>query len=198
MDRLSTRNRLVISASTLFWARTYYSTGVDELCAHADAGKGSFYHFFPSKVELAAAAIEARWVALRTTIFEPIANTDPPGLDRVRRLVEALADQQDIAEQTHQVVLGSPFGIIGQETAHREDRLRSAVQTVFAEQRGFVKWWIDEAVAAGEAPPGDTQARASRVLALLEGGLLVAKVANQVAIFRSVAAAAVRLATADE
>ena len=53
--------RLVESAANLLWERNYGSAGVDDLCRAANARKGSFYHFFPTKADLAIAAIEFQW-----------------------------------------------------------------------------------------------------------------------------------------
>ncbi|HTO08336.1 MAG TPA: helix-turn-helix domain-containing protein, partial [Myxococcota bacterium] len=59
------RERLIDEASRLFHARSYESVGVQELCDAAEVNKGSFYHFFPSKEDLAAAVIDAQWEATR-------------------------------------------------------------------------------------------------------------------------------------
>lgn len=52
------RERIVTSAARLFLERSYQAVGVDELCRAADVRKGSFYHYFPSKSELAKAVID--------------------------------------------------------------------------------------------------------------------------------------------
>ncbi|MDH4065137.1 MAG: TetR/AcrR family transcriptional regulator, partial [Acidobacteriota bacterium] len=181
-------------AVDLLWSRSYHATGVDELCARADARKGSFYHFFPSKTDLAIAAVEARWAATRADTFEVIAQSGPPGLDRLQRLSHALAEHQARGSQANHAVLGSPFGGLGQETAHQDERLRRSLETVFDEQCRFIETWLDQAVAAGEIGVGDNGQRARCILALLEGALLLSKIADEVDVFRAIAASAPRLA----
>ncbi|MDT5019250.1 MAG: TetR/AcrR family transcriptional regulator, transcriptional repressor for nem operon, partial [Mycobacterium sp.] len=59
MPRISdARERIVSTAARLFLERSYQAVGVDELCKAADVRKGSFYHYFPSKSELAKAVID--------------------------------------------------------------------------------------------------------------------------------------------
>ncbi|MCC7243760.1 MAG: TetR/AcrR family transcriptional regulator [Acidobacteria bacterium] len=193
MDRLPTRDRLIETAMELFWERSFHATGVDELCARADARKGSFYHFFSSKTDLAVAAVAASWAAARTHVFDLVSQSGPPGLDRLRRLVQCFEEQQTRAVATHHVVLGSPFGGLAQETAHQDERLRRAVQVVFHEQCGVIEGWLDEAVVSGEIPSGSNAQRARNIVALLEGALLMAKVSDEIDVFRSIAVSIDRL-----
>ena len=61
---LGTRDRLIRTAARLFLARSYASVGVNEICAEATVQKGSFYHYFPSKSDLAVAVIDYHAAAL--------------------------------------------------------------------------------------------------------------------------------------
>lgn len=55
------QERLMNAAMDLIWENSYGSTSVDAICEKAGAKKGSFYHFFESKSELAVKALEADW-----------------------------------------------------------------------------------------------------------------------------------------
>jgi TetR/AcrR family transcriptional repressor of nem operon len=52
------KERLTEAAMDLIWENSYGATSVDAICERAGAKKGSFYYFFKSKSELAAAALE--------------------------------------------------------------------------------------------------------------------------------------------
>ena len=53
------KERLMDAAMDLIWHNSYGTTSVDAICERAGAKKGSFYYFFKSKSELAAAALDA-------------------------------------------------------------------------------------------------------------------------------------------
>ena len=53
------KERLTEAAMDLIWENSYGATSVDAICERAGAKKGSFYYFFKSKSELAAAALRA-------------------------------------------------------------------------------------------------------------------------------------------
>ena len=59
---LPTKDRLILSAATLFRTRGYHGVGLADLLAEAKAPKGSLYHHFPNgKSDLAMAA--ATWAS---------------------------------------------------------------------------------------------------------------------------------------
>jgi TetR/AcrR family transcriptional repressor of nem operon len=62
MGRVSdARERLMNAAQDLIWENSYGSTTVDAICDRANVKKGSFYHFFDSKSDLAVQAIDTYW-----------------------------------------------------------------------------------------------------------------------------------------
>lgn len=56
----SPAERLLDAADRLFYEKGYSATGVNELMKEAGVAKASFYHHFPSKVELIIAYLEQR------------------------------------------------------------------------------------------------------------------------------------------
>lgn len=189
-----TRERLVRAAAEVLWERSYQAASVDELCSRANARKGSFYHYFPSKTDLAIAAIEASWAATKEAVFEPISRSGKGGIDQLRALVEEVERVQAATLAVKGAFLGCPFGNLGQEMAHQDERLREALEAVFEGHRAYIRGALDLATRRGEIPPGDNRQRAENVFALLEGALLVAKVARDPDKFRRVASEIVGVA----
>ncbi len=60
----NTRERLVEAAYHLFILKGFGSTRVDEICASAQASKGSFYHSFKSKEAIGLAAFDRYYEAV--------------------------------------------------------------------------------------------------------------------------------------
>lgn len=169
--------------------RSYVAAGVDDLCRLAEARKGSFYHFFPGKSDLAIAALEHQWAQVRTEVFEPIGATGSAGLDRIQRLVAETERRLRTVLSAGQAVLGCPFGHLGQEMAHQDSRIQSAVRTIFDAHCHFLEAWLDEAVRARQVAFGPTAPRARQIFAVLEGGQLLAKVAGDPGVFAEACAA---------
>lgn len=182
-----TRERLVRAAAELLWERSYQAASVDDLCARAKARKGSFYHYFASKTDLAVASVHASWVHTRDTVFEPIFRDGRGGMAQLRKLIEAVNGVQTEAIARRGAFLGCPFGSLGQEMAHQDERLRRAVQDVFDGHCAYIRGALERAQQIGEIPPGDNHKRARRVFAFLEGALLIAKVANDASLFLEIA-----------
>ncbi|MGX2032454.1 MULTISPECIES: TetR/AcrR family transcriptional regulator [Methylocaldum] len=195
-ESLDTRDRLLQTAAALMWERSFQATGVDELCQRANAKKGSFYHFFPSKSDLAVAAMESFWEHARAGIFEPVFSGSESGLTQLRELIERIHELQVQVSAEKGGVLGCPFGNLGQEMARQDEKIREALQKIFDSHCQFIEAALIRAEQAGEIPAGDNRQRAKNIFALLEGALLLAKVANDPQIFRRVISAVTVVAAA--
>ncbi|MEW8500635.1 MAG: helix-turn-helix domain-containing protein, partial [Candidatus Thiodiazotropha taylori] len=55
---MDTKERILATARELFHGRSYADVGIKEICSMANVQKGSFYHFFQSKQDLAMAVID--------------------------------------------------------------------------------------------------------------------------------------------
>ncbi len=181
-----TRARLVDAAARLFWERSFTAAGVDEVCRLADARKGSFYHFFASKTALALETVDMHWAMVEEAVFKPVENGTSRGINRLIDLVDRIDLFQREAQTRTAAVLGSPFGHLGQEMAHQEEVLRRAVEAVFVAQCAYLERWLDEAAAMEQLAPGNNGAKARQVLALIEGALMLAKVADAPGVFHDV------------
>ena len=173
-----TRQRIVASARDLIYRRSYTDVGVAEICARAEVRKGSFYHFFASKQELALAVIEDMGSALEEQVLGPAFVRDLPSFARLARFLEALhAFQQGTAREAGHM-LGCPFGNLALELATSDEVIRHKLETVFAAIQARFEQVLEEAAANGEVQGLDIPATAQAMLAYIEGVLLMAKTAN--------------------
>lgn len=183
----STRDRLIKAAIDLLWKQSYQGTSVDELCSQAETRKGSFYHFFRSKTELAVAAIETAWEHTEQAVFAPIFQSDEEGMTQLQHLIDKVDEVQSSILTRRGTYFGCPFGNLGQEMANRDEQIRGTIQKVFDLHCEYIESALHKAEASGDIPRGDAAQRARNVFALLEGALLLAKVANDPARFRDIA-----------
>jgi len=155
--------------------RGYTAVGVSDVCATAGVNKGSFYHFFPSKVDLALAVIDAHWVATRE-IFDAQLGGDAPPLERLHRFLDSSYRQHRDRKKECGKIMGCPLGNLAVEMSTQDPRLRERLQGVFDKQVDRFDSLLTEAVECGDLPAFDTHAAAESLVALLQGTLMLAKI----------------------
>lgn len=177
------KERLMSAALDLMWEESYGAVSIDDICQRAQVKKGSFYYFFPSKSELAVAALD-RSARTQRTIWEEQFSPAKPPLDRIRaRCDYTYKKQADIKARTGKV-LGCPLCSVGSEICNQDERIRLKIQEILA---GNTKYWesaIRDAQEAGLIGPGDPAAKARCVLAYYEGLITQARIHNDAEILR--------------
>src|SRR3954468_12793556 len=84
MGRVSdAKDRLLDAAVNLVWRNSFGAVSVDDICKEAGVKKGSFYHFFPGKNELVAAAFRHLWAKTRPE-YDRIFSPSVPSIQRLR------------------------------------------------------------------------------------------------------------------
>src|SRR5271166_3932043 len=118
-----TKQKLIDTALELIWKSSYGSVSVDDICKAADVKKGSFYHFFPSKVDLAIAAMEESYKSLKP-LYENFSPESAP-VKRFERLAEFVYESQSQAAFKYGMVCGCPCASLGSEMAGQEAGIRA-------------------------------------------------------------------------
>ncbi|HEU5031778.1 MAG TPA: TetR family transcriptional regulator C-terminal domain-containing protein [Spirillospora sp.] len=179
------RERLVRSAARLFLTRSYQSVGVEELCAAADVRRGSFYHFFPAKSDLAKAVIDhhaaALWARLDQAAGVPPASEGASegaaeAAARLHAMADAVGEIQAGFEARFGRVVGCPFGNLAAELATTEDGLRAHLAAVFAGWERRLAVLCHAAADRGALRDGtDPDLLATILVAQFQGMILLAK-----------------------
>jgi TetR/AcrR family transcriptional repressor of nem operon len=179
-----TRERIVQSARELIYSRSYADVGVAEICKQAGVQKGSFYHFFPSKQDLALAILDEVFTELDAEILQKAFYADLPPLERIRRLPILIAAQQEIAHQATGHMPGCPFGNLAVEMSTQDEAIRQKTVTIFCNMEDYFEKTLNEASKQGEVGDIDTTATAQAMLSYLEGIMLLAKTRNEPELMR--------------
>lgn len=186
------KERLIASAKQLMHERGYTAVGVAELCERAGVNKGSFYHVFPSKQELALEVINSFWAESARLLDEMVAGEGPP-LDRLRRFFEAIhAHHRRISNECGRVA-GCAIGSLAQEMSLQDPVLRERLGEVLDRHVGKFERVIAEAVGRGDLPKLDARRAARALTALFQGALLLAKTWNDAESLASLEDDALRL-----
>lgn len=178
MGRTSTaKDRLIDAMIELIWVGSYGSTSVDHICEKAGVKKGSFYHFFESKTELAVAALEHDWLECRKELDQTFSPVVPP-LDRILNCFRNFRQEQEEQFQKHGRVLGCPIHSLGAEVCTVDERLRDKLQEILSQFIRYYESAIRDAQAQGCIVTHDAMALARIVFAYSEGLLLHARMWN--------------------
>ena len=162
----------------LIWKSSYGSVSVDDICKAADVKKGSFYHFFPSKIDLAAAAMEEAFEQFRPALDEIFSPLKSP-IERFENYADkGYQMQKEIAEE-HGMVCGCPFVSLGSEMAPQEETIRRKTDEIIGLHKKYYETALEDMLAAGLLPADtDVKAKASKIYAFIMGQLVMARIEN--------------------
>jgi TetR/AcrR family transcriptional regulator, transcriptional repressor for nem operon len=184
MGRVSdAKERLMKAVGELIWTGSYGSTTIDQICDQAGVKKGSFYYFFESKADLAAAALDAEWSARRPELDALFSATIPP-LERLRKYCEYGFRLQAEVRSKCGCVLGCPLFSLGSEVSTQEHRLQEKIQEILEQKRKYLESAIRDAHAEGLIDAPDPGAKARILFAYYQGLLTQARIQNNLEIFR--------------
>ena len=169
----SARERIVGTAARLFLERSYQGVGIDELCKAADVRKGSFYHFFSSKSELAKAVVDLHAEAFRRNLSGSPAATPE---QRLHAIPDAIGRIQATFEAHFGRAVGCPFGNLAAELSTSDDDLRSHLAQTLGAMEAHMAAVCRQAAAAGALRKGtDPDRLAHALMAQYQGIILLAK-----------------------
>ena len=169
------KTRLIQNAMELIRSRSYTDVGVQELCESAGVQKGSFYHFFKSKQDLALAALDAWWDYTRKENWDPAFSPDIPPLERFERFFEIAHQQNCLDQEINGRLCGCPFGNLAIEMSTRDDKIRAKIDQIFQDIIARFEKALKDAIAIQELPILDTRKTAMALWAYCEGIILLAK-----------------------
>jgi TetR/AcrR family transcriptional repressor of nem operon len=188
MGRVSdAKNKLMDAVLELIWTESYGSTTIDQICEKAGVKKGSFYHFFESKSQLAAAALDANWQVKRAELDSIFSATVPP-LERLQQYCDFSYQFQNEIFTKYGHVLGCPLFCLGSEVCTQEDALQKKIESILEYKRKYIESAIRDAIANGDIEARDPAATARMVMAYYEGLLTQARIQNNVEILREMIA----------
>jgi TetR/AcrR family transcriptional repressor of nem operon len=173
-----TKQKLIDTALELIWKSSYGSVSVDDICKAADVKKGSFYHFFPSKVDLALAAMEetvSSFKAAHDEIFS--AGRDP--VARFERYADFVCEGQSEAASKYGHVCGCPSASLGSEMACQEERIRQKFDEITSHKKRYFESTLRDMIADGILPATtDVKCKAEEIYAYVMGQLMMARIQN--------------------
>jgi TetR/AcrR family transcriptional repressor of lmrAB and yxaGH operons len=163
------RTALVEHAALLFRRQGYAATGINQILEAADVKAGSLYHHFPDgKAELAAAVVDGVGGDV-TRLLRTFLASDASVADIVSRWIDVMAaglesDRRD----------GCPIEPIATESVNASPVVRAASARAFD---GWCAAVVERLTADGWSTDAATQT-ALAIIALVEGALILSRIAG--------------------
>jgi TetR/AcrR family transcriptional repressor of nem operon len=177
------KERLMQAAMDLMWRDSYGAASVDAICERAGAKKGSFYHFFKSKSELAAAALESDWKRKQAEMDGIFSPTVPP-LERFDRYFDFVYDRLGDTQKKCGSILGCPFISVGSEVSTQDQVVRQAIDRIMDRKLQFFVSAVRDAAARGLIDAPDPEAKARALFACYQGTVAQARIQNDIELLR--------------
>ena len=172
----SSKTKLLAAALQVIRSKGYSATTVDDVCAAAGVTKGSFFHHFSSKEDLAIQATRY-WTAMTGDLFASASyqNVADPR-ERILAYIDFRAQMVQGAAQENLADVTCLLGTMVQETFDSHPAIRAACQEGINSHARTLVPMIEEAKAL-YAPLADWDAEnlALYTQAALQGAFIIAK-----------------------
>lgn len=168
------RNAILDAAARLINERGFSHTSVEDLItATGLSGKSHFYHYFPSKEALGMAVIDRQFERFTERGLAILSEPMIEPIDRLTLFIDTLVALQRDREGGS----GSPFGNLAGELADAHEGFRQRLDQVFDRWTEQLDALLRE--VGGQLREGvDTVRLARFIIAALEGGMLMTRVAR--------------------
>jgi TetR/AcrR family transcriptional repressor of nem operon len=176
------RERLVDTAVRLFHERGYTAVSVADICDEANLKKGSFYHFFPSKLELVLEALD-HYASGYDKVVAQSHDANLCARGQLRNMFEALRDNLWRRFECDGRARGCPIGNLALELADREEPIRHKIEGIFAKLQTAFETVLARGIERGEVSVDDPHAAAEALIAMVQGAMVLTKTANDPQVF---------------
>ncbi|MEO6525402.1 MAG: TetR family transcriptional regulator [Gemmatimonadaceae bacterium] len=176
------RNAILDAAAGIINERGFTHTSVEDLIeATGLSGKSHFYHYFPSKEALGLAVLDRQFERFTE---RGLAILDEPLIDPIDRL-SLFIDTLVALQYERGSGYGSPFGNLAGELADVHEGFRTRLDSVFDRWAGRLQALL-EAQRPLLKDGVETKRLARFVIAALEGGMLMTRVARDVTVMEGI------------
>lgn len=133
-DEISTRDRILKTATVLFQLKGYHATGLNEILRESNAPKGSLYYYFPEgKEQLALEAVNLTKDFVEKLITERLAKIQDPAMSIKNSIEEMtyLMNTKKDNRTTLKSIQNVSVSLIALETAVTNETLRKTCESAF-------------------------------------------------------------------
>lgn len=188
----NSREILIQTAQRLFFSRGFHQVGTAEICTKAGVNKGTFYHFFPSKMALALAALEDYGEKTGAKMREISQSSLSPKTKLRRVLALPLIAHSHLGEAEGRF-WGCFVGNLALEMSTGEPQIQERIQEILRQWEEALHPIVTALVEEGTLPRVSLKKATEALLSYMEGLTLMAKAQNDPKVFERLAPAGITL-----
>ncbi len=171
----TTREKLLTVAFDEIYHNGYSATSVDKILKKANMNKGSMYHFFKSKKELALAVINEKVNAYIDDKYCVL-------LDYEENICDEMM-QMNKKRDNFDFTSGCKLNNLMQELSPIDKDFKVALEIVYKKFENIFEKVLDKAIAKNEISHNDTKALSMYIVASIEGCIGTAKKSQDASCF---------------
>jgi TetR/AcrR family transcriptional repressor of nem operon len=175
-----TKDRIVEVAAELFWKNSYQGVNTNTISAAAGVNKATLYRYFPSKDDIALAAIENYCDLTVACVFEASFQATDDPLERLAEIYQRV--YQTARQSFHQdgCSPGCPFVNMAVEMATANPAIRDAVDQCFQRFGSYYRQIVLAAKQQGISSAAlDVDQTANILVSIMNGAMVASKVKNR-------------------
>lgn len=163
----NTRQRLIDATYEEMYTNGYQGVALDKILKEAGVHKGSMYHFFKNKKEMALAAIKEKMdERIKNTYVSGVSDT-PPYLPQWFKILHD-TNLRDFKR-------GCPIANLVQEMSNLDEDFNKTLERIYFNFRDGFKSVYEKAINSGELKECNTDKLALFSMTVIEGAILAAK-----------------------
>lgn len=147
----TSREKLLESAAQEIYTYGFQGASLSRILQNAGVPKGSMYHHFKSKKEMALAVIEERIAPGMLALMETLAS-DEPLKTSLSRVIEKIAEKEKL------VTFGCPVNKLIQEMAALDEDFATLLERIYTQMVSKVVAAVKRARERGEIATDDPEA----------------------------------------
>jgi len=167
----------------LLWQQSYGAVSVDDICKAAHIQKGSFYHYFPSKIDVVIEAFERSWQMSRP-LYDAVFSATLSPLARLKLFCETVYTRQKEKAEKYGKVLGCPYMSCGAELCTQDERMRRKMDELFGRASRYFETLLRDAKAEGLTDAKNPKIAAQELQSYIAGVMYQAKIKNDVEVIK--------------
>lgn len=168
----TTRDKLINATFDEVFSHGYQGASLCDILAKAGVHKGSMYHFFANKKEMALASIEETIIKKNIEKYRYV-ETYTSGF-----LEEFFTRLRDTSVRDFK--RGCPIANVVQEMSNIDEDFNTLMKSIYGAFRANIKAILDKAIEVHEMKPCNTTKLALFITSTIEGAILAAKASGNV------------------